>query len=700
MKYLKVILISLISAFIVSAIIVYADDTINNYYYGEQSFGAPQYRPERTLQPEVDNEYYIGSTTPVNKRWKGLNAVELLVASSTVQGQSTAEYFTATSTTATSTFPNISVTNLDTAFTQGSSIFAGVDGILTQDKDNYFYDDTNNNLGIGSSTPWGKLSVTNTSSNPSFIVEDSASPDGTSFVVDESGNVGIGTTSPFEKLSVTGNQALTGVLEFAGSNSISSGGAYGKFAGNDLWGMQMWAGNGVATDWSLFDRFGNLAITLVGLNFSIGTNGGGETYIQANGGNVGIGTSIPYAKLSVWGDGTGTGKALEIVDNASTTRMVVLDNGKVGIATSSPAHLFSLAGDFYSTGRLIYQPSAEQSVTAGGGITSGEHHLRVQGSGGAVTITANPQISAGFDGEEIIIEGGDDTNTVTIVNGNGVHLHGGSAILSDHDYVKLVYSSDDAQWEEVSRNFIKGSKSWAFSSPSGGGQTFYIGGHYEFNSGNSTFVGGVNFGTANKAEAAHAFLVAGASPSSDSVVRVSGTSITDGGVATASDTEDITFLSTASANDFKETDKKWLGQITITWISGDNTVNYNYGFNKYWDNNNSNFRVLGLEATWLAGNVSNSFEINLYKQQATGWNYNAGSTPTPPTPLATMSTDHTDGAPTTFDQTVANENGAWKRDNLNATVQGGDGEGTIIEIITNNANQLRIGNFELQIRAD
>ncbi|MBU3901415.1 hypothetical protein KKF25_02115, partial [Patescibacteria group bacterium] len=48
------------------------------------------------------------------------------------------------------------------------------------------------NVGIGTTTPWGKLSVTQTGTAgaPSFIVEDSASPDTTPFIIDQTGNVG------------------------------------------------------------------------------------------------------------------------------------------------------------------------------------------------------------------------------------------------------------------------------------------------------------------------------------------------------------------------------------------------------------------------------------------------------------------------------------------------------------------------------
>lgn len=47
-----------------------------------------------------------------------------------------------------------------TAFTQGSVIFAGVAGVFAQDNANFFWDDTNNRLGLGTATPNQQLELT------------------------------------------------------------------------------------------------------------------------------------------------------------------------------------------------------------------------------------------------------------------------------------------------------------------------------------------------------------------------------------------------------------------------------------------------------------------------------------------------------------------------------------------------------------
>ena len=64
------------------------------------------------------------------------------------------------------------------------------------------------NIGIGTTTPLAKLAVTNSSSAPSFLVEDQAN-DSTPFVIDSNGKVGIGTSSPTSKFTIVGSTTPT-----------------------------------------------------------------------------------------------------------------------------------------------------------------------------------------------------------------------------------------------------------------------------------------------------------------------------------------------------------------------------------------------------------------------------------------------------------------------------------------------------------
>ncbi len=141
-----------------------------------------------------------------------------------------------------------------------------------------------------------------------------------------------------------------------------------------------------------------------------------------------------------------------------------------------------------------------------------------------------------------------------------------------------------------------------------------------------------------------------------------------------------------------ETPEKFIGQITAKVISG-TAKNVNYGFTKYWDNNNNNFTVKGFETTWLGGATDGAANISILHHKDTGWTYNVGAVPDPPTPLADMNTDHN-----TEIGIVNGEEGAWKRSNLDVDIDGALQEGTIMRITTG-ANRT-FGNGSLGLRIE
>lgn len=95
-------------------------------------------------------------------------------------------------------------------------------------------------------------------------------------------------------------------------------------------------------------------------------------------------------------------------------------------------------------------------ITAVGGISgpSDAQHaiLHVAGNGGAIDITANPQISAGvFTGQKITIVGHHDTNTVKLEHGTGLVMNG-SCFLANGSVIMFLW--DGTSWVEMARNDI------------------------------------------------------------------------------------------------------------------------------------------------------------------------------------------------------------------------------------------------------
>ncbi len=89
-------------------------------------------------------------------------------------------------------------------------------------------------------------------------------------------------------------------------------------------------------------------------------------------------------------------------------------------------------------------------ITAAGGITSTSNQRQiifVAGNGGAVNITANPQISAGsIIGQELRLVGRSATDTVQLDNGTGLSLNG-TTVLGLDDVIDLFW--DGSNWVEA-----------------------------------------------------------------------------------------------------------------------------------------------------------------------------------------------------------------------------------------------------------
>jgi len=103
---------------------------------------------------------------------------------------------------------------------------------------------------------------------------------------------------------------------------------------------------------------------------------------------------------------------------------------------------------------LTGSQASPEAIVAGTGIafvgTKARQLWIVQGSGGAVDISANPQISTGaFEGQELLIQGTSNANTVKLDQGTGLTLNG-SITLGANDMIYLIYNN--STWVEVSRN--------------------------------------------------------------------------------------------------------------------------------------------------------------------------------------------------------------------------------------------------------
>ena len=235
-------------------------------------------------------------------------------------------------------------------------------------------------------------------------------------------------------------------------------------------------------------------------------------------------------------------------------------------------------------------------------------------------------------------------------------------------------------------------KSFAFQSQASGADEVFFAGGYNLFSGNDNLSGVTSFGTANVSYAAHFFVVLGETPVDEITITVTGVSINDQGTRNGADSEDIIIPAASSIDDYFETEKKWLGTVGLLASAG-TPKQVNYGYSKYWDNNNDDFTLLGFDATWFGG-ASDDVDLVIYHHKAAGWTYNAGSEPSPPEVLR-MTDDHT----VTDDKTASGAFGAWKRDNLSTTILGSASCGMVLSAISSKASSFQIGNFVVRIRS-
>ncbi|MEK7136340.1 MAG: hypothetical protein AAB821_02000, partial [Patescibacteria group bacterium] len=227
-------------------------------------------------------------------------------------------------------------------------------------------------VGIGTTTPWGALSVTNTGSGPSLIVEDAASPDSTPFIVDAAGLVGIGTASPSQELEVLSSASGGNVFVVSDSAGIDTS-IFRIF--------EVSGGGGLASLYSAADAE------------AIRLSATGDSWINT-GNNLAIGNTAPTYTLDV----TGNARFTSLVD---ASRFV---------ATSSTATSTFAGGLAVETSGLVYDYSTNR-VGIGTAVPGSLLHV----SGGEIKISSGSASSNSYANraDSLILTRSDIHNTYT-----------------------------------------------------------------------------------------------------------------------------------------------------------------------------------------------------------------------------------------------------------------------------------------------
>lgn len=278
-----------------------------------------------------------------------------------------------------------------------------------------------------------------------------------------------GATIELDNLGTTalGGVALTGTGNVVPENNLSSSLGFN----NKIWNVAN------IKQISIFDGSGVLVGEVAGQQQTIPT-GGFVAGLHVRGEVVGTahGDVFIYSEDDAFNDTDPTGdvliasgnKTVGTADSGDVTVFIGAATGTQGTFNiQDPSLSGATVGDLWeitnvTTGAGQWATQAPDlsgtrasptAIVAGtgivfAGINYSNYHF-IQGSGGAVNISANPQITAGTNvGQRLTLIGRDNTNTVTIEDGDGLSLNG-SAVLAADSAIDLVW--DSVNWVELAR---------------------------------------------------------------------------------------------------------------------------------------------------------------------------------------------------------------------------------------------------------
>jgi len=248
--------------------------------------------------------------------------------------------------------------------TAGSVVFAGASGILAQDNSNFFWDDTNDRLGIGTTSPYFPLDILSTTTSQLALTYNVSNY--TTFQTNSSGDLTItpsgGDISLAANLAVSGSgtHTISGTLD---PSSVAAFTLAGDITGS---GSPNISALGTAT-----------ASTLAATTFILGTDSLTDitgTGLSISGGTLNF-TSTEIG-TTTWGSGSAIAWAFDASGGTDTSlsfgNNLISLTGNVGIGDTSPDYPLEILSTTSPQLAITYQDDTIYStlgVNASGDLT-------------------------------------------------------------------------------------------------------------------------------------------------------------------------------------------------------------------------------------------------------------------------------------------------------------------------------------------
>lgn len=265
-------------------------------------------------------------------------------------------------------------TGTSTAFTTGSVVFAGASGTYTEDNANFFWDNTNNRLGIGTASPTAPLSIYGASTATLQVTTD-------------------GTIANIISARYSTNSGSAAISIRKGRGTFASPTAV---ASADQLGQLIFQGYGGTNNRNLANILGLVETytsdTDISSALTFSTSPSGSTTATEKmrisaAGNVGIGTSNPQLRLHTLGPQgavasfpTLSGNSTAVFENNLNTKIALVNAGGVGVTSSIQSYA---SGDTFPRVELLFASNTSSlNIHTGSGSVIATEKMRIHSTGG------------------------------------------------------------------------------------------------------------------------------------------------------------------------------------------------------------------------------------------------------------------------------------------------------------------------------